>query len=258
MTRRYRILTGVGLLTAVFALLIMGALHARQQELTRGLPDGLPQPVSQAGVQPGLNLNLAAYDEEALADNLAQIKALGVDYVKHSFYYDADFDWAESDRLLTAVSHHNLTLIPLLDGSPHDNFAPVPPADFARWAGEFAQRYGTAIPVYIIWDEPNITSHWGGQPPNAAEYAAILSAAAEAIRAADSEALISAAPLAPTIETGPQNLADPLYLQRLYEADVAHAFDIVMAKPYGFDTRPTTGASIRTSPTSAAPFCCAR
>ena len=86
MTNRYRILTGVGLLTAVFALLIMGALHARQQELTRGLPDGLPQPMAHAGVQPGLNLNLAAYDTPELADNLAQIKALGIGYVKHSFY----------------------------------------------------------------------------------------------------------------------------------------------------------------------------
>jgi hypothetical protein len=238
MTNRYRILTGVGLLTAVFALLIMGALHARQQELTRGLPDGLPQPMAHAGVQPGLNLNLAAYDTPELADNLAQIKALGIGYVKHSFYYDENFDWAESDRLVTAVSHHNLTLIPLLDGSPHDNFAPIPPADFANWAGQFAQRYGAQIPVYIIWDEPNITSHWGGQHVNAAEYAAILSAAAAAIRAVDGEALISAAPLAPTVETGPQNLADPLYLQRLYEADVAHAFDIVMAKPYGFDYPP--------------------
>jgi O-antigen ligase len=238
MTRRYRILTGAGLLTAVFALLIMGVLHARQQELVRGLPDGLPQPISHAGVQPGLNVNLTAYDEQQLDENLAQIMALGVDYVKHSFYYDDNFDWNESDRLLTAVSRHDLTLIPLLDGSPHDNFAPVPPADFARWAGEFARRYASAIPVYIIWDEPNITSHWGGQHVNAAEYAAILSAAAEAIRAADGEALISAAPLAPTIETGPQNLADPLYLQRLYEADVAHAFDIVMAKPYGFDYPP--------------------
>ncbi len=238
MTNRYRILTAAGLLTAALALLLMGALHTRQLELTRGLPDGLPQPIAHAGVQPGLNLDLAAYDEQKLADNLAQIKGLGVNYVKHSFYYDENFDWAESDRLVTAVSHHNLTLIPLLDGSPHDNFAPVPPADFAAWAGDFAQRYGSQFPVYIIWDEPNITSHWGGQPVNAAEYAAILSAASAAIRAADSEALISAAPLAPTIETGPQNLADPLYLQRLYEADVAHAFDIVMAKPYGFDYSP--------------------
>jgi O-antigen ligase len=234
MTNRYQILTIAGLVTAVFALLIMGALHTRQQVLTRGLPDGLPPPIPQAGIQPGLNVNLAAYDDYQLDENLAQIKSLGVDYVKHSFYYHENFDWVESDRLLTAVARHNLTLIPLLDGSPHNNFAPVPPADFARWAGVFAQRYSGQIPAYIIWDEPNINSHWGGQPVNAAEYAALLSAAAAAIRAADGEALISAAPLAPTIETGPQNLADPLYLQRLYEADAAHAFDIVMAKPYGF------------------------
>ncbi len=50
--------------------------------------------------------------------------------------------------------------------------------------------------------------------------------------------LVVAAPLAPTIETGPQNLADPLYLQRLYEVGAANSFDAVAAKPYGFDTGP--------------------
>jgi hypothetical protein len=46
------------------------------------------------------------------------------------------------------------------------------------------------------------------------------------------------APLAPTEETGPKNLADPLFLQALYDAGVADSFDIVAAKPYGFDTGP--------------------
>ena len=238
MTNRYQILTIIGTITAVFAILIMGALHTRQQSLQRGLPAGLPQPIPHAGVQVGLNVNLTAYDDQELDDTLSQIAALGITHLKQSFYYDPSFNWTTTDRIITAVSRHNLSLTPLLDGQPHNNFAPIPPDTFAAWAGEFAQRYGSQITTYIIWDEPNITSHWGGQPVNAAEYAAILKAAAAAIRAADSEAIISAAPLAPTIETGPQNLADPLYLQRLYEADASDAFDIVMAKPYGFDSHP--------------------
>ena len=83
-----------------------------------------------------------------------------------------------------------------------------------------------------------LTSHWGNQPVNPIEYAALLTAAAAAIRAADSDAVIVAAPLAPTVETGPDNLADHLYLQRLYEAGAAPAFDVVAAKPYGFDNDP--------------------
>jgi hypothetical protein len=66
----------------------------------------------------------------------------------------------------------------------------------------------------------------------------LLSAAAAAIRAADSDAIIVAAPLAPNVETGPQNLADHLFLQRLYEEGAAGSFDVAAGKPYGFDSPP--------------------
>ncbi len=236
--RRNHWLTLLFLLLAFLALLGMGALQARQRYLLRGIPTGLPEPVNHGLPTLGLNVYLEQYDDEELAANLAAIAASGIHWVKQHFYYDATFDWQASDRLVTAVAAHNLHLVPLLDGSPTNNFAPVPPTQFAAWAGEFAARYGAQIQFYIIWDEPNLTSHWGNQPVNPIEYAALLTAAANAIRAADGDAVIVAAPLAPTVETGPQNLADALYLQRLYEAGAAPAFDIVAAKPYGFDTGP--------------------
>ncbi|MCP4361871.1 MAG: O-antigen ligase family protein [Chloroflexi bacterium] len=237
-THRARILTIFWLLIAVLALLGIGAMNARQAYLTRGIPPGLPGPITHAGVTSGLNVYLNQYDDTQLADNLSQITDMGVQVVKQPFYFDEAFDWAEADRIVTAVTNHNLLLIPLLDGNPADNFAPPNPDDFAAWAGEFATRYGDTIQHYIIWDEPNLTTHWGNQPINPIEYAALLTAAAHTIRTADSQAIIAAAPLAPTIETGPQNLADLLYLQQLYEEGAADAFDIVMAKPYGFDSGP--------------------
>ncbi|HFQ93914.1 MAG TPA: hypothetical protein ENK32_07890, partial [Anaerolineae bacterium] len=140
---------------------------------------------------------------------------------------------------MRAASEHSLTLVPLLDGNPADDFAPpINPDEYAQWVAEFANRYGNQIRYYVIWDEPNLTTHWGNQPVNPAEYAALLTAAAQAIRAVDPDAVIVAAPLAPTIETGPDNLADPLYLQEMYEAGAADAFDVAAAKPYGFHTGP--------------------
>jgi hypothetical protein len=83
-------------------------------------------------------------------------------------------------------------------------------------------------------DQPlGVSSH-----PNPRAYAALLSASAAAIRAADAGAIIVAAPLAPTVETGPENLAEPLFLRELYEGGAAGAFDVVAAKPYGFDSSP--------------------
>ncbi len=168
-----------------------------------------------------------------------RLEALGIDTVKQSFFFSADFDWPATDYLFAALVAQDLVLVPVLDGNPADYFSPPPdPTDFAAWAAQFAARYGDAVDAYIIWDEPNLSSHWGNQPVNANEYAALLSAASAAIRSVDSDAVIVAAPLASTVETGPENLADDLYLQELYNAGAAPSFDVASAKPYGFDTSP--------------------
>lgn len=122
---------------------------------------------------------------------------------------------------------------------PHDHTAPPAfPGAFAAFARAFAERYGSRVDAYQIWDEPNLASHWGGQPPNPADYAALLKAAAQAIRAAQPDAVIVAAGLAPTLETGPENPSDVLYLRALYQAGAASDFDVVAAKPYGYDAGP--------------------
>lgn len=236
--KRARLLTLLWLALAGLALLGIGLWQTRQAYLTRGIPASLPEPVAHAGVAPGLNVALQQYTDAELAETLAQIAATGVWRLKQPFYFQPDFDWQQADRLVTAVAEHNLILVPLLDGDPATRFAPPDLDEYAAWAGEFAARYGHRVQHYIIWDEPNLAAHWGDQPANPAGYAALLAAAASAIRAADSDAVIIAAPLAPTIETGPENLADPLFLQQLYEEGAAAAFDVVMAKPYGFHTGP--------------------
>ncbi|MFQ5397966.1 MAG: O-antigen ligase family protein [Anaerolineae bacterium] len=237
--RRARIQTMIGLAAAVLCLLAMGALRARWRTLTRGIPEGLPQPIPYGGPQIGLNVSLTQVDEEALQQNLDAIQATGIVTLKQSFYFTEPFDWAESDRLFTAMETHGLTLIPLLDGNPDDSFAPpADPTRFATWAAEFARRYGHWVQYYIIWDEPNLTTHWGNQNVNPAEYAALLTASAQAVRAVDADAVIVAAPLAPTIETGPANLSDVRFLQGIYDTGAAAAFDIVAGKPYGFYTGP--------------------
>jgi O-antigen ligase len=217
----------------------MGALKARQDYLLRGTPSSLPEPIAHSDFRLGLNVYLQGSDEQTIDQTLREITDLGITIVKQPFYFEQPFDWQASDRIISAVHAHNLQLAPLLDGSPTTQFAPPDdPALFAAWAGEFAARYGDSISSYIIWDEPNLTTHWGNQPVNAAEYAALLTAASQTIRTADPNAVIVAAPLAPTEESGPQNLADPTYLREMYEAGAAPTFDVVAAKPYGFNTGP--------------------
>lgn len=237
--RRWRLLAIVALALAAACLLSIGSLEAREAYLLRGIPAGLPDAIPNGGARLGVNVYLDGASDAELHTTLADIRAARIDLVKQSFYFNDAFDWPAADRLVDAITSEGLTLVPLLDGDPEAGFSP--PADvnvFAEWAGEFARRYGDRLTAYIIWDEPNLTSHWGNQPVNPGEYAALLSAAATAIRHHDPDAVIVAAPLAPTRETGPDNLADPLYLAALYKAGAAGSFDIVAAKPYGFDTGP--------------------
>ena len=228
------LLLGLGL------ILTAGCLKNQADFLTRGIPKTLPEPILGGGATLGLNVSLSQYDDRELNEQLSQISDLGIQQLKQTFYFQEPFDWEESDRLITAVSQHNLHLIPLLDGNPDNQFAPPQSKTaYAAWVGDFARRYQTQISAYIIWDEPNLTSHWGFQNVNPVEYAALLSASAETIRKNDPTALIVAAPLAPTSEQGPQNLAEVDFLNSLYESGAANSFDIVAVKPYGFDSDAT-------------------
>ncbi len=134
-TTRARWLSLILLTIALLALLGLGALKLRQDFLLRGIPAELPGPIAHAGTQLGLNVYLNQYDDDELAENLTQIADAGIQHIKQPFYYSEDFDWDEADRVITAVTAANLTLTPLLDGNPADNFAPpANPNDYAQWA----------------------------------------------------------------------------------------------------------------------------
>jgi O-antigen ligase len=218
------------------------------QARARGLPSGFPAPVGGADVDIlGVNAALGQYDGEPLEAALARIAGGGFVWVRQSFYWSeiepqpGRFDWAVADRILAALARHpGLRLVAALDDKGGIT-APLPPPDsgrFAKFAGAFAARYGAQVDYYQVWDEPNLAAHWGGGPVNPPAYADLLARTARAIREADPSARILLAGLAPTVETGPQNLSDVRYLEQLYQAGAAPYFDIVAGKPYGFDTGP--------------------
>jgi len=220
------------------------AVIAAHRVRVRGIPDDFPPPVNGADVPLlGVNVALGQYDDEALSTALARIEAAGFTWVRQTFYWDqietpsGSFDWTAADRVVAALAHFpDLRLIAVLDES-----ASAPPADpdrFAAFGAAFAARYSAQVAAYQIWDEPNLAERWGGGPVNPPAYADLLARTASAIRRADADAFILTAGLAPTVETGPQNLSDARYLARLYEAGAAPYFDAVAGKPYGFYSGP--------------------
>jgi len=235
--RTARVLSLVLLSLLLVVLLSSWALAARQRFLTRGRPHDLPGPNPHAAVPPyGINVDMLHWDQTQQQEALDRIAAAGFKWIKQPI------SWGDESSLefwLETADGLCLKVVALLDGQAANDYAPpVDPQDFANWASDFAARYGDQIDYYQIWDEPNLHSHWGGAAANPADYAALLAAARQAILAADPAAVIIAAALAPTIESGAGNLSDVEYLEALYQLGADAHFEVAAGKPYGFDTGP--------------------
>jgi O-antigen ligase len=138
-----------------------------------------------------------------------------------------------------------VALVAVLDGSPAwaraevDGENPLAPPTETRYFGDFAsafaERYGAQIDLYQIWDEPNIAPHWGAREIDPAAYARLLREGAIRIRAADTNAVVLFAALAPNVESGGENLSDLLFLDAAYNEGASEWFDLASAQPYAFE-----------------------
>lgn len=205
----------------------------------------------------GTNVALEQYAADAdLQRALDALRRAGISRVRQYFPWReieaarGEYDWTQWDRIVNAAKANGIQLVAVLHTAPawsqraqEQDMPGAPPddfAEFARFAGDFAKRYGDAIDYYQIWDEPNVEPNWGRRNADAAEYAQMLAPAAQAIRANDANAKIVLAGLAMNTEVHRPhpNYSEILFLRGLYEIGAGSYFDIVAAKPYGMWTGP--------------------
>jgi O-antigen ligase len=279
---RYRALSLAALLVLALSITSFIGLRSAEAYETRGRTEGFPQPIFGAEqLRLGVDAALDQYDDATLDARLGELAARGLRSVRQEFRWAdmepqrGQFDWSASDRIFSATAKHGLSVLPVLWTTPvwarapsasaefpaTDTAPPADVADFARFAGAFAARYGgqrgseagehgntasAPLPLrppaqilgYQIWDEPNLSAAWGNGLINPTLYLQMLRAAREAIHAVNPEARIVLAGLAPTVEQSNVNLAPQTYLLRLYQLGGHEAFDIAAAKAYGFDFPP--------------------
>jgi O-antigen ligase len=244
----YTLLSLAGLAIVIGLAIGLTIDHAQR---TRGISFGFPDPTNSpaALIDNGLSVNVALeqYNEVQLTENVQHIKDAGFTWLRQTFPWSqieathGQFNWTKWDKIIDAAK--DLHVIAILDTSPswaNSAASFQPPAsnsDFAKFTQTFAQRYGDRIDYYQIWDEPNLGARWNGDV-NPVAYAEMLRQARDAIKSVDSTSMIILAGLAPTIETSNTNMADWLYLRRLYEAGAGNLFDIASGKPYGFSSAP--------------------
>lgn len=237
------------------SLALLGLSLQTRTEALRGVEDPLTtQALPYRLPRFGVNAELTAYDDSELAQQLERMQQADITWVRQYVYWDqieptsGEFAWDALDRVVAAAAEQpKLRLILVIQNSPawaidpeatDPTGPPRDPAHLARFATALAERYGAEVDYYQIWDEPNLFTNWGGMPPKAVRYAAMLEATHTAIHAADPGATVLSAGLAPTVELGPDNISDWVYLRDLYALGASAYFDGVGAKPYGFNTGP--------------------
>lgn len=222
---------------------------------TRGIESGLTSTAAPKNRRYGVNVALdqyASHDDLHRAVNAAARMGFGT--LRQRFPWSeievvpGEYHWNTWDRLLDAAAQHDMEVIAVLDTSPAwarpawecDNVwaPPTDPGNYASFVRAFSERYHDRVVAYQIWDQPNISPHWGAGPIDPAGYVMLLSKASAAIRQADPNGTIIAGGLAPNTETGGRNMSDVQFLHEIYRRGAGTYFDVLGVMAYGFWSGP--------------------
>lgn len=223
-------------------------------------------PIPLTDVNPlGINTFLQAEPDPArVAQMLDMIAAAGFSYIRQPFFwYEIEPEpgvfwdekwgvstWEKYDRIVQLARERGLEIIARLDkpprwardGQPNLEECPDGPPtryeDYARFVHAVVSRYRGQIRYVQIWNEPNLRNEWGCQPIDPAAFTRLLALAYRAAKDADPNVLVLMPGLAPTDQTGPENLSDLLFLEGMYQAGAAPYFDIASAMIYGYGYSP--------------------
>ncbi|HYM55802.1 MAG TPA: cellulase family glycosylhydrolase [Solirubrobacteraceae bacterium] len=102
-------------------------------------------------------------------------------------------------------------------GSANEYTPPANPNDYAAFLGVLAQRWGTRVAAYEIWNEEDSAGYWAAGP-NPAAYAQLLKATYPVIKAANPNAMVVTGGLAGN---------DYPFLEGVYQAGGKGSFDAV-------------------------------
>lgn len=194
------------------------------------------------------------WDGGEVGFTLDWVETMGFTHIKQTFSWadleptQGEWDFVQADRIVDELEARGLALVVRLGHPPEwaqqaqgdtvVDVTDIPPRDLDAWAGycgALASRYAGRIHAYQVWNEPNLAREWGGHAPDAADYVDLLAACAQAIRAADPQAVIISAGLAPTGTQPPLAVPDDQYLQQLYDLGFQQYADVVGMHAPGFD-----------------------
>lgn len=207
----------------------------------------------------GFDYGIEAYlVDQDVASLTSEIQALKMGWVKQVVNWrdfevvQGQIDFATLDGIVDALNAIGVNILLNVTGAP-DWARPIgnesgPPSDlttFGTFISALATRYVGRVQAYEIWSEPNIRLNWscadaeGKAVMCSTRYIDLLSVGYAAVKAADPDALVISAGLAPTgWNDGKNGLADRQFLSDLYANGLANVSDAVGAHPLGWANPP--------------------
>ena len=206
----------------------------------------------------GVHLSQWWHVDDVLPRDLQLVQEMGFGWVKQAFawrdiegFNKGEYDWYRPDRIVQQANEAGLNLLVRIDHQPlwsvqaltdkpiTQNQPPANYQDFGDFCFAMADRYKGQIQAYQVWNEPNLSREWGEQSPNPAEYTELLRVCYTGIKAADPNAIVVSAGLAPTGTQPPLAMPDDDFLQGMYDAGAADYFDALGLNAPGYKAPPT-------------------
>jgi hypothetical protein len=203
---------------------------------------------------PDYGMQVFLFWQEEIADrDLQLVQDAGFRWVKQEIpwrevegHAKGVWQWETPDRIMDQIDAHQLKVIlrlgsqpawasetPLPDISPPDDLQ-----DYYDYVYAVAKRYQGRVEAYQIWNEPNLAREWGGRPPNPAEYIEMLKVGFSAVKAADPNAIVISAGMAPTTRHDLEAMPDIYFIQGMYDAGGAAYFDVLGVHAPGYKSPP--------------------
>ncbi|MBI5671488.1 MAG: LysM peptidoglycan-binding domain-containing protein [Chloroflexi bacterium] len=222
------------------------------------IPTSLPEQTDTAAVIPsgyGFDYGIEAFflheDTRAI---VSDIQTLGMRWVKVPVYWrdleaaKGQIEFAALDTIVDTLRAANKNILLTVSTSPiwarastDEDGPPDSFADYGLFVTTLAQRYAGRVQAYEIWNEPNLRREWNStiHSISAASYIELLRVGYAAVKAADPQAVVVSAGLAPTgYNDGVNAINDRLYLRELYAAGLAASSDAIGAHPQGWANPP--------------------
>ncbi|MEM7349089.1 MAG: beta-galactosidase [Chloroflexota bacterium] len=203
---------------------------------------------------PDYGMQVFLFWQEEVADrDLRLVQEAGFRWVKQEIpwreiegHSKGAWAWDKSDRLMDQIDAYELKVIVRLGSQPEwasNTLLPEvsPPddlQDFYDYVYAVADRYKGRVEAYQVWNEPNLAREWGDRPPSPEEYVELLKVAHSAIKAADPNAIVISAGLAPTTRNDQEAMPDIYFVQGMYDAGAAPYFDALGVHAPGYKSPP--------------------